>query len=50
MADVVEVTTVILGTEVRAGRIYRTRASGAFEYDTDYLRDRSAPMATASTS
>lgn len=42
MADTYEVTTVIGRREVLAGRIYRTRTSGSFEYDTTYLRDRSA--------
>ncbi|WP_382310202.1 type II toxin-antitoxin system HipA family toxin [Herbiconiux sp. UC225_62] len=35
-------TTVLGRTEVLAGRIYRTRTSGAFEYDTTYLRAREA--------
>ena len=38
MTDPVEVTTVVGRTEVLAGRIYRTRTSGSFEYDTTYLR------------
>lgn len=42
MADVYEVTTVIGRTQVLAGRIYRTRASGSFEYSSDYLRTREA--------
>jgi len=42
MADIIDVTTVAAGREVHAGRIYRTRTSGAFEYDTAYLRDRTA--------
>jgi serine/threonine-protein kinase HipA len=42
MADTYEVTTVIGRTEVLAGRIYRTRTSGSFEYDTEYLRTREA--------
>jgi serine/threonine-protein kinase HipA len=42
MADVYEVTTVLDRTEVLAGRIYRTRASGSFEYDSAYLRRRDA--------
>ena len=42
MADVHEVTTVLGRTEVRAGRIHRTRTSGAFEYDSDHLRRRDA--------
>ncbi|WP_433675871.1 hypothetical protein [Microbacterium gorillae] len=42
MADIIDVTTVAGGKEVHAGRIYRTRTSGAFEYGTDYLRDRAA--------
>lgn len=42
MADTYEVTTVIGGKEVLAGRIYRTRTSGSFEYDTAYLRMRAA--------
>ncbi|MBF4622679.1 type II toxin-antitoxin system HipA family toxin [Clavibacter sp. VKM Ac-2872] len=42
MADVYEVTTVLGREEVRAGRIYRTRTSGSFEYDSDYLRRRDA--------
>ena len=42
MADSYRVTTVIGRDEVSAGRIYRTRASGAFEYDIDYLRRRDA--------
>lgn len=40
--DIYEVTTMIGRDEVLAGRIYRTRASGAFEYDTSYLRRRDA--------
>ncbi|MGB4778951.1 type II toxin-antitoxin system HipA family toxin [Microbacterium sp.] len=35
-------TTVVGRREVLAGRIYRTRASGSFEYDADYLRMREA--------
>lgn len=42
MPDVYEVTTVIGRTQVLAGRIYRTRASGSFEYSSDYLRKREA--------
>ena len=42
MAETYRVTTVIGREEVAAGRIYRTRASGAFEYDTAYLRRRDA--------
>jgi serine/threonine-protein kinase HipA len=42
MNDTYEVTTVVGRTEVLAGRIYRTRTSGAFEYDTAYLRMREA--------
>lgn len=42
MTEPYEVTTVIDGHEVRAGRLYRTRASGSFEYDSDYLRRRDA--------
>lgn len=42
MADTYDVTTVIGRKEVLAGRIYRTRTSGAFEYNTAYLRMRSA--------
>jgi serine/threonine-protein kinase HipA len=42
MADVYGVTTVIGREEVRAGRIHRTRTSGSFEYDRDYLRRRDA--------
>lgn len=42
MTDVYDVTTVVGRTEVLAGRIYRTRASGTFEYATDYLRMREA--------
>lgn len=42
MTDVYEVTTVVSRKEVLAGRIYRTRASGAFEYDSGYLRMREA--------
>lgn len=42
MADVYEVTTMVGHTEVLAGRIYRTRTSGSFEYDSDYLRMREA--------
>lgn len=42
MTDVYDVTTVVGRTEVLAGRIYRTRASGSFEYATDYLRMREA--------
>jgi serine/threonine-protein kinase HipA len=42
MTDTYEVSTVVGRTEVLAGRIYRTRTSGAFEYDTSYLRRREA--------
>lgn len=42
MADTYEVTTVVGSEEVLAGRIYRTRLSGSFEYDTAYLRMRAA--------
>lgn len=42
MADIYEVTTVIGDEEVLAGRIYRTRLSGSFEYDAAYLRMRAA--------
>ncbi|KAA9111147.1 type II toxin-antitoxin system HipA family toxin [Microbacterium rhizomatis] len=42
MTDVYEVTTVVGRKELLAGRIYRTRTSGAFEYDSDYLRRRDA--------
>lgn len=42
MADSYEVTTVLGRVEVLAGRIYRTRASGSFEYDSAYLRRRDA--------
>lgn len=42
MPDVYEVTTVIGREQVLAGRIYRTRASGSFEYSSDYLRTREA--------
>lgn len=42
MADTYEVTTTLGREEVLAGRIYRTRASGAFEYDTSYLRTPTA--------
>ncbi|MGW8483133.1 type II toxin-antitoxin system HipA family toxin [Microbacterium sp. NPDC055903] len=42
MADVYEVSTVVGRTEVLAGRIYRTRTSGSFEYDSNYLRMREA--------
>lgn len=42
MPDTYNVTTVIGRTEVLAGRIYRTRTSGSFEYDTNYLRSRGA--------
>jgi serine/threonine-protein kinase HipA len=42
MTDTYEVSTVVGRTEVLAGRIYRTRTSGAFEYDTAYLRMREA--------
>jgi serine/threonine-protein kinase HipA len=42
MADIYDVTTVVGRNEVHAGRIYRTRTSGSFEYDTDYLRMREA--------
>lgn len=42
MVDVYDVTTVVNGNEVLAGKIYRTRASGSFEYDSGYLRMRTA--------
>jgi serine/threonine-protein kinase HipA len=42
MTDTYDVTTTLGGTEVLAGRIYRTRSSGSFEYDTGYLRRREA--------
>lgn len=42
MTDVYEVTTVIGRREVLAGRIYRTRTTGSFEYDSSYLRTREA--------
>lgn len=42
MTDAYDVTTVVGRTEVRAGRIFRTRTSGSFEYDSDYLRRRDA--------
>lgn len=42
MADSYEVTTVIGRAEVLAGRIYRTRTSGSFEYTTTYLGMRTA--------
>ncbi|WP_062462895.1 type II toxin-antitoxin system HipA family toxin [Demequina soli] len=42
MADVYEVTTVVGREEVLAGRIYRTRTAGSFEYDSGYLRLRAA--------
>jgi serine/threonine-protein kinase HipA len=42
MSETYEVTTVLGRTEVLAGRIYRTRTSGSFEYDSDYLRMRGA--------
>lgn len=42
MADVYEVTTVVGRREVLAGRLYRTRTTGSFEYDSDYLRMREA--------
>lgn len=42
MADLYEVTTVLGRSEVLAGKIYRTRASGSFEYDSAYLRRRDA--------
>lgn len=42
MSDTYEVTTVIGREEVLAGRLYRTRNSGSFEYDSAYLRRRSA--------
>lgn len=42
MAEAYEVTTTVGGAEVLAGRIYRTRTSGSFEYDSDYLRMREA--------
>jgi len=42
MTETYEVTTVVGREEVLAGRIYRTRATGAFEYDSGYLRRREA--------
>lgn len=42
MADTYGVTTVIGRDEVLAGRVYRTRTSASFEYDTSYLRRRDA--------
>lgn len=42
MTDTYEVTTTVGHEEVLAGRIYRTRVSGSFEYDRDYLRMRTA--------
>ncbi len=42
MTDTYEVTTVVGRAEVLAGRIYRTRTSGAFEYHSAYLRMREA--------
>lgn len=45
MADVYEVTTTVGSTEVLARRIYRTRTSGSFEYDSDYLRTRESQSA-----
>lgn len=42
MTEVYEVTTVVSRKEVLAGRIYRTRTSGSFEYVSDYLRMREA--------
>lgn len=42
MSDVIEVTTTVAGTEVLAGRLYRARTAGAFEYDSGYLRRRDA--------
>ncbi|MGF3052885.1 type II toxin-antitoxin system HipA family toxin [Microbacterium sp. YY-03] len=46
MAEPIEVTTVIGGKDVLAGRIHRTRATGSFTYDDDYLRNRAAfPLA-----
>ncbi|GAA2542991.1 hypothetical protein GCM10009860_24770 [Microbacterium mitrae] len=46
MAEPIEVTTVISGQDVLAGRIHRTRATGSFTYDDDYLRNRAAfPLA-----
>lgn len=42
MTETYEVTTVVGRTEMLAGRIYRTRTSGAFEYDSAYLRMRGA--------
>jgi serine/threonine-protein kinase HipA len=42
MIDTYEVTTVVRRTEVLAGRIYRTRTSGVFEYESAYLRMREA--------
>ena len=42
MNDTLDVTTVIGREEVLAGRIYRTRATGSFEYDREFLRRRDA--------
>ncbi|SJN15824.1 type II toxin-antitoxin system HipA family toxin [Mycetocola reblochoni] len=42
MPEPIEVTTVIAGRDVLAGRIHRTRATGSFTYDDDYLRNRAA--------
>ncbi|WP_062518795.1 type II toxin-antitoxin system HipA family toxin [Demequina silvatica] len=42
MTDVYDVTTVIGRDEVLAGRLYRTRTAGSFEYDSGYLRRRDA--------
>lgn len=42
MAEPIEVTTVIAGQDVVAGRIHRTRATGSFTYDDEYLRNRAA--------
>lgn len=42
MTETYEVTTVVGRSEVLAGKIYRTRTSGAFEYDSAYLRMREA--------
>jgi len=41
-ADTYDVTTVVGRKQVLAGKIYRTRTSGAFEYDRAYLRTREA--------
>lgn len=42
MSEPIEVTTVIAGQDVLAGRIHRTRATGTFTYDDDYLRNRAS--------